>query len=53
MLGAVIVHPDIKGVIPLMPEPIIKQDGESKNDCERNAGNDFLIVYAASILICQ
>ena len=41
MLGAVIVHPDIKGVIPLMPEPIIKQDGESKNDCERNAGKRF------------
>jgi hypothetical protein len=24
-------------VIPIAPEPIIKQDGESKNDCERNA----------------
>jgi len=37
MLGASIVHPDLKEVIPLMPEPIIKQDGETKNDCERNA----------------
>jgi len=37
MLGAVIVHSDFKEVIPLMPEPIIKQDGETKNDCERNA----------------
>lgn len=41
MLGAVIVHPDFKEVIPLMPEPIIKQDGESKNDCECNAGKRF------------
>ncbi len=35
MLGAAIVHPDFKEVIPLMPEPIIKQDGQAKNDCER------------------
>ncbi|MCP5496166.1 MAG: transposase [Leptospiraceae bacterium] len=32
-----IVKPGEKGVIPLTPEPIIKQDGNSKNDCERNA----------------
>ena len=37
MLGASIVHPDMKTVIPLMPEPIIRQDGEDKNDCEQNA----------------
>jgi hypothetical protein len=37
MLAAVIVNPDIKQVIPLKPEPIIKQDGSSKNDCEINA----------------
>ena len=36
------MHPDIKEVIPLMPEPIIKQDGETKNDCERNAAKRFL-----------
>jgi hypothetical protein len=42
MLGAVIVHPDIKEVIPLAPEPIQKQDGASKNDCERNAAKRFL-----------
>ena len=41
MLGAVIVHPDLKGVIPLAPEPIVKQDGETKNDCERNAAKRF------------
>lgn len=42
MLGAAIVHPDFKEVIPLMPEPIIKQDGATKNDCERNAAKRFL-----------
>lgn len=42
MLGAVIVHPEIKEVIPLAPEPIQKQDGESKNDCERNAAKRLL-----------
>ncbi|MEA3294173.1 MAG: hypothetical protein U9P81_04240 [Euryarchaeota archaeon] len=42
MLGAAIVHPDIREVIPLAPEPIIKQDGESKNDSERNASKRFL-----------
>ena len=41
MLGAAIVHPNLKAVIPLAPEPIIKQDGETKNDCERNAAKRF------------
>jgi hypothetical protein len=42
MLGACLVHPDLKEVIPLCPEPIIKQDGDTKNDCERNASRRFL-----------
>jgi Transposase DDE domain len=41
MLGAVLLHPDRREVIPLMPEPIIKQDGTEKNDCERNAAKRF------------
>jgi len=41
MLGAALVHPDLQEVIPLMPEPIIKQDGVKKNDCERNAAKRF------------
>jgi hypothetical protein len=41
-LGAAIVHPDHAAVLPLMPEPILKQDGETKNDCERNAARRFL-----------
>ena len=42
MLAAVLVHPDLKVVIPLAPEPIVKQDGNNKNDCERNAGKRLL-----------
>jgi hypothetical protein len=42
MLGAAIVHPDFREVIPLAPEPIIKQDGTTKNDCERNAAKRLL-----------
>lgn len=37
MLSAAIVHPDKQEVFILDNEPIVKQDGPSKNDCERNA----------------
>ena len=43
MLGAVLVHPDHKEVFPLAPEPILKQDGTTKNDCERNAAKRLLM----------
>jgi hypothetical protein len=42
MLAGAIVHPDFKVVIPFAPEPIMKQDGVMKNDCERNASKRFL-----------
>lgn len=42
MLGAVLVHPEQKVVIPLAPEPILKQDGTRKNDCERNAAKRLI-----------
>lgn len=42
MLGAVLVHPNKKEVIPLAPEPIVKGDGQNKNDCERNASKRLL-----------
>jgi hypothetical protein len=45
MLGAVLVHPDHKEVIPLAPEPIIKADGDAKNDCERNAARRWLNLF--------
>jgi hypothetical protein len=37
MLAAVLVHPDKRCVFPLALEPIVKQDGAKKNDCEHNA----------------
>jgi len=42
MLGATLVHPDLKEVIPLAPEPIVNADGSAKNDCERNATRRWL-----------
>jgi hypothetical protein len=42
MLGAALIHPDVRAVIPLMPEPIVKRDGTSKNDCERHAAKRFV-----------
>ncbi len=42
MLGAVLVHPEKKTVIPMGAEPILKQDGEKKNDCEINASKRLL-----------
>jgi len=42
LLAAAIVHPDKKTVLPLFSEAIEKQDGNSKNDCERNAGKRLL-----------
>ena len=45
MVGAVIVHPDFHEVIPLAPEPIQRQDGQSKNDCERNGARRWLEAF--------
>jgi len=45
MLGAALIHPDKREVIPLMPEPIVKQDGTEKNDCERHAAKRFVAKF--------
>src|SRR5262249_15651308 len=42
MLGEAIIHPDMRAVIPLMPEPIVKHDGTDKNDWERHAAKRFI-----------
>jgi len=42
ILGAALVHPDQKVVYPLCPEPIMKNDGQTKNDCERNAAKRWV-----------
>jgi hypothetical protein len=43
MLGAALIHPDRRAVIPLMPEPIVKRDGTEKNDCEREAAKRLIV----------
>jgi hypothetical protein len=42
ILQAVMLHPDMRQVLPLAPEPIIKSDGTIKNDCERSAGKRLI-----------
>jgi len=43
LLGAVLAHPQLKTVLPMAAEAITRQDGESKNDCERNAAKRLLV----------
>ena len=42
ILQAVIVHPDMKQVLPLAPEAIQNKDGSKKQDCEINAGKRII-----------
>ena len=42
LLGAALVHPALKEVLPLAPEPIVRLDGQTKNDCERNAAKRLM-----------
>jgi hypothetical protein len=42
LLGAVVVRPGYKTVIPFAPEAILKEDGKEKNDCERNAAKRLM-----------
>jgi hypothetical protein len=42
LLGAVLVHPALKTVLPIAAEPITRPDGARKNDCERNAAKRLL-----------
>jgi hypothetical protein len=42
MLGAASVHPDVREVMPWLPEPIVKHDGTDKNACERHAAKRVL-----------
>jgi hypothetical protein len=38
---AAIVHPEKNIVLPFCPEPILKEDGKEKNDCELNAAKRY------------
>lgn len=40
-----LVHPELKEVIPFCPEPIYKEDGTNKNDCEFNAFKRFVVDF--------
>lgn len=55
MLSAVLVHPDHKEVFILDNEPIVKQDGATKNDCEQNAAqrlfNHLETLYAKTSMV--
>ena len=42
VLQGAIIHPDIKQVLPLMPEQIVNSDGNTKQDCEMNASKRWL-----------
>lgn len=42
MYAGALVHPDHREVIALCPEMIVRQDGSTKQDCERKAAERFL-----------
>ncbi len=48
-LGASIVAPGHKQVLPLPPEFIASQDGAEKQDCERNAAKRWLAKHGATV----
>ena len=48
MLVGSIVSPEIKQVLPIGFEPIIKEDGAQKNDCERNGAKRWLTTFRQS-----
>jgi len=48
MLVGAIVSPNKKQVFPIAFEPIIKEDGDTKNDCERNCAKRWLEIFRKS-----
>ena len=42
VLQPAIMHPEMRQVIPLMPEPICNTDGKEKQDCEINAAKRLI-----------
>ncbi len=42
VLGAAVVNPSMNTVIPLAPEPILKEDGNTKNGSEQKAATRFI-----------
>jgi len=48
MLVGSVVSPTMKQVLPIGFEPIIKEDGDKKNDCERNCAKRWLELFRKS-----
>ena len=48
ILQSVIVHPDMRQVLPLAPESISNRDGSKKQDCERNAAKRLIAKIRAT-----
>ena len=48
MLCGALVHPNKREVFILDSEPIVNEDGNTKNDCERNAAKRLLIHFEKS-----
>jgi hypothetical protein len=48
-LGATLVAPGHKQVLPLPPEFIVPRDGAEKQDCERNAAKRWLVRHSAAV----
>lgn len=42
IVAGALVHPEQSVVFPFAPEPILKEDGSKKNDCERNASKRWI-----------
>lgn len=52
VVQAAIVHPDLKQVLPMMPEEIKNSDGTDKQDCEINAAKKIMPAKRNYILDC-
>lgn len=48
MLIGSVVSPSMKQVLPIEFEPIVKADGQNKNDCERNCAKRWLTLFRRS-----
>jgi hypothetical protein len=53
MLAATLVHPDKREVFPLCLEPIVRQDGCVKNDCELNAAKRQQTKFKEDYVVLQ
>jgi hypothetical protein len=48
IVQSVLMHPDMRQVVPLVPEEVKNEDGFEKQDCETNAGKRLIAKIRAS-----